>query len=337
MSGAGTAVTSSPRIHVVAAVLRDARGRVLLTRRTAGRDLAGLWEFPGGKVEVGEAPIDALRRELDEELGLAFARAEPLIAVPHAYPTKRILLDVYLVDGQRGRARGLEAQALAWAPLAKLPDYPMPPADRPVLAALLQCDRYLVTPDIEGEDDAFLGALAGALADGVRRVQLRLRSVDAARSESLSRHAAALSANAGAELLLNSGNPLASELARELGVGLHLTASDLHKTQQRPEAALLAASCHDAAELARAQSLGCDFAVLGPVRATRSHPGAQTLGWDAFAQLRECAALPIYGIGGLGPDDLGTARRHGAQGVAAIRGLWPGIAERTPRGRAGRL
>jgi 8-oxo-dGTP diphosphatase len=76
-------------VHVVAAVLRDVRGRILLARRTAGRDLAGAWEFPGGKVEPGETPQQALTRELEEELGIRVLASAPLISVPQAYPGKR--------------------------------------------------------------------------------------------------------------------------------------------------------------------------------------------------------------------------------------------------------
>jgi 8-oxo-dGTP diphosphatase len=85
---------------------------------------------------------------------------------------------------------------------------------------------------------------------------------------------------------------------------------------------LLAASCHTVEDLIRAQALGCDFVVLGPVLPTASHPGAPGIGWDAFAALRERVSLPIYAIGGLDPGDIGIARRHGGQGIAAIRGLW---------------
>ena len=114
-------------------------------------------------------------------------------------------------------------------------------------------------------------------------------------------------------------------LARELGVGVHLGSEQLQQLQQRPlpESVLVGASCHDLAQLQAAQRLGCDFAVLGPVQATASHPGATPLGWAAFEQLREQVSLPIYAIGGLAAADIDTARRHGAQGVAAIRALWP--------------
>ncbi len=125
------------QVHVVAGVLRDARGRVLLARRTEGRDLAGLWEFPGGKVEPGESPEDALVRELREELGVETEVGAPVACVPLESPGRRLLLDVREVAFS-GLPRGLEGQALAWVPLRKLSDYPMPPADLPVVAELLR-------------------------------------------------------------------------------------------------------------------------------------------------------------------------------------------------------
>ena len=105
-----------------------------------------------------------------------------------------------------------------------------------------------------------------------------------------------------------------SETGRKGGVSLQ---------RPLPESVLVGASCHDLAQLQAAQRLGCDFAVLGPVQATASHPATPPLGWAAFEQLREQVSLPIYAIGGLAAADIDTARRHGAQGVAAIRALWP--------------
>lgn len=310
-----------PPIHVVAAVLRDVRGRVLLARRTAGRDLAGAWEFPGGKVEPGETALQALDRELDEELGIRVLAAEPLISVPQAYPGKRIVLDVHAVSAFEGTPRGRERQALAWAPLDKLASYPMPPADRPVVAALTAPDRYLVSPE-SVEPAAFLARLERALASGVRRVQLRVRGLSPGQMTGLARAAAALCRPLGAELLVN-GEP---GLASDLGLGLHLPARALMALSSLPalaEGQRVAASCHDEAELAHAEQLGVHFAVLGPVRATQSHPGAEPLGWERFSLLREGVSLPIYAIGGMAPADVAAVRRHGGQGVAGIRGLWP--------------
>lgn len=306
----------------MAAAITDARGRVLLARRTEGRDLAGLWEFPGGKREPGESPEQALVRELQEELGIEVEVGAPLIAVAQQYPHKRLRLDVRHVTRWRGIPRGHEGQALAWVPPAKLPGYAMPPADRPVVAALLQPDRYLVTPmpASPADDAAWLDALQRALATGLRRVQVRLPGMDPAHRRTLVAAAADHCVLAGAELLVNGD----ATLARDLGLGLHLPAAQLRSLTAPPVPAhaSLAASCHDIEELRLAEALGCDFAIVGPVNTTPTHPGAAGIGWPAFEALREHASLPIYAIGGLGPDDIPVARQHGAQGIAAIRGLW---------------
>jgi len=114
-------------------------------------------------------------------------------------------------------------------------------------------------------------------------------------------------------------------LAQEFHIGVHLRAAQLRELPRRPlpDSLPVAASCHDAEELLRAEALGCDFAVLGPVRATPTHPGANGLGWDVFAALREQVSLPMYAIGGMADDDIIVARAQGGQGIAAIRALWP--------------
>jgi len=320
------AVTSSPadavlrHVEVVAGVIRDARGRVLLARRTEGRDLAGLWEFPGGKHEPGESAEAALARELHEELGIDVDIGAALINVPQRYPDKRLRLDVRSIAAWRGHARGLEGQALVWVPPQKLASYAMPPADRPVVAALLQPAHYLVTLPPDGDDACWLAQLEQALANGVRRVQLRAPGLDAGRWHGLVARAAQLCRQVGAEALVNGDVALASEF----GLGLHLPARLLHELPERPipPGQALAASCHSVDDLLAAQALGCDFAVLGTLKPTPSHPGIDGIGWDGFAAMRERVSLPIYAIGGLGPADVDEARAHGAQGIAAIRGLW---------------
>ena len=307
-------------IHVVAGVIEDARGRILLARRTEGRDLAGLWEFPGGKVDPGETAEQALVRELREELGIEATVGEALIRVPQQYPHKRLMLDVRRIAAWEGALKGLDGQALAWAPPHTLRSYPMPGADRPVVAALRDTDRYLVTPEPGADDALWLAGLESALASGIRRVQLRARDCAPARWHALVEAAVGRCRAAGAEVLINGDH----DLARAFDAGLHLRASQLHVFDTRPLPPELPvfASCHDADELARAEALGCDAAVLGPVLPTASHPGMPGIGWDIFARLREGVSLPIYAIGGLQADDICTARLHGGQGVAAIRGLW---------------
>lgn len=312
-----------PPIEVLAGVIADPRGRILLARRTEGRDLAGLWEFPGGKREPDETAEETLVRELREELGIEATIGAPLIAIPHRYPHKRLRLDVRHIDAWTGTPKGLDGQALAWVPPHKLGSYAMPAADRPVVAALLQPDRYLVTPAPEGDGTAWLSGLQRAVSHAdVRRVHLRGPGpgIDAGQWRKLVREAAAICRTCDAEVLV--GGDIA--LARELRLGVHLKAAQLAGLSSRPLPAPLpvAASCHDAAELRHAERLRCDFAVLGPVQATPTHPDATPFGWEGFAALREHCTIPLYAIGGLGADDIGTARAHGAQGIAAIRALW---------------
>ncbi len=303
-------------VHVVAAVIRDMRGRILLTRRTEGRDLAGRWEFPGGKVEAGESPLQALDRELHEELGIRLLDAEPLIAVPARYPNKDIVLDVYTAHRIEGNIKAMERQALAWSPLEKLLTYPMPPADRPVVAALQLPDRYMVTSEPGNDDDTFIYMIEQALGAGVRMIQLRSRQAGVERLRRLITRLLPLCAVNKAQLLINSH----IEIANEFRIGLQLRADQLAVLTQRPVSSqqLLGASCHHLPDLQKAQSLGADFAVLGPLAATSSHPDAEPLGWARFAQWRAEVSLPIYAIGGMHPNLIDTARRHGSQGIAAI-------------------
>ena len=308
-------------VEVLAGVIRDKTGRILLARRTEGRDLAGLWEFPGGKREAGETPEGALARELREELGITIDCGPPLIAVPQRYPHKRLRLDVRDIARWTGTVRGHEGQALAWVPPHALPSYAMPPADVPVVAALLQPDRYLVTPGPAASDTAWLASLERALEGGVRRVQLRAPDCPPSRWKRLVTEAVDACRRHAAEVLINGD----LALAEDLGVGVHLRSAQLSQFGARPfedKTRRIAASCHTLDDLRRAEAIRCDFVVLGPVAETATHPGAVPLGWDGFAALREETALPMYAIGGMTPEDIPVARAHGAQGIAAIRGLW---------------
>ncbi len=127
------------RLVLVAAVaLIDRDGRVLLTRRPEGKQMAGLWEFPGGKIEPGETPEAALIRELHEELGIdTWASClAPLTFASHSYEDFHLLMPLFACRKWEGIARGKEGQALKWVPVNRLRDYPMPPADLPLIPIL---------------------------------------------------------------------------------------------------------------------------------------------------------------------------------------------------------
>jgi 8-oxo-dGTP diphosphatase len=122
-------------------------------------------------------------------------------------------------------------------------------------------------------------------------------------------------------LLLNAEVALVAELGAE---GVHLTSARLRGLSARPlgDEYLVGASCHTRQEVRHAGALGLDFIVVSPVQQTASHPDACLLGFDGLQQLTEQASLPVYALGGMQLADLGTAFRHGAQGIAAINGLW---------------
>ena len=130
--------SSLPMVLVVAVALIDVDGRVLIAQRPQGKQLAGLWEFPGGKVEPGERPEAALIRELREELGIEVNEAclAPFVFASHAYDSFHLLMPLYLCRRWSGTVVAREHDALAWVKPNRLSDYPMPPADAPLVAWL---------------------------------------------------------------------------------------------------------------------------------------------------------------------------------------------------------
>jgi 8-oxo-dGTP diphosphatase len=131
-------VTDKPVVLVVAAALVDVDGRVLICQRPEGKQLAGLWEFPGGKIEPGESPEACLIRELKEELGIQVNAAclAPFVFASHGYDSFHLLMPLYLLRRWEGEVEALEHSALKWVRPDRLHEYPMPPADLPLVAYL---------------------------------------------------------------------------------------------------------------------------------------------------------------------------------------------------------
>jgi 8-oxo-dGTP diphosphatase len=315
----------------------DDSGRVLVTQRPAGKSMAGAWEFPGGKLKVGESRFAGLARELDEELGIQVEAARPLIRYRHTYPELEVDLDAWCVTRWHGRIHGREEQALAWHEPERLLDVGLLPADTVVVDALRLPPTILVTPPSSADNERdFLDTLE-ALAPSVVLICLRRPDLDAGALLELAAGAACRLEDSGARLLLH-GDP--AELApmlldpplalrARLGdaiAGLHIPARFIANLPGRPvpRSMWFGVSCHDADELRAAKAVDADYAFLGNVLPTATHRGKRPLGWEAFSHLVADLPLPVYAIGGLGPEDLETAWAAGAQGIAAIRGLWPG-------------
>ncbi len=312
----------SDGVHVAVAVIRDGQGRVLIARRAPHAHQGGRWEFPGGKVEPDEDIHAALRRELREELGIVPRRMFPLLRIAHRYPEKKVLLDVWDILAFDGEPTGREGQPLRWVAPAALEEYRFPDANNPIVRAVRLPHQYLISPQpVPGAERDFLRQLQHRLLAGIRLVQLRAHDLDDDEYTRLAEQCRELCQRHGALLQLNRDPGLAAQL----GTGLHLTSRRLNSVSTRPALAsgqLLSASCHDALELDRAEALQVDFCVLGPVERTASHPGAEPLGFPAFAELIRNRPVPVFALGGMRATHLDIARYHRAQGIAAISALW---------------
>lgn len=270
-------------------------------------------------MEAGETPRDALVRELREELEIETLKCFPWIVREHVYEHAHVRLHFFRVTEWHGELRDRVHSALEWQRPGGETVSPMLPANAPVLSALALPDTYGVTHAHEIGVDTQLAALERALADGLRLVQLRESCMPAGQREAFAAAAVALCHRFGARALVNGDAQLAWAVGAD---GLHLTGEQLKGLRRRPGFPLVAASCHDAQGLKRAAECRLDFAVMGSVGPTASHPGRPGLGWATVKRLLENCPLPVYAIGGLGRKDMEAAWTAGAHGIAAIRDAW---------------
>jgi 8-oxo-dGTP diphosphatase len=291
-------------IDVAAAVILRPDGSFLMARRPPGKLYAGYWEFPGGKIEPGEAPAAAIARELHEELGIDIGAACPWITRVFEYPHGTVHLRFFRIFDWRHEPHAREGQDIGWQTLDTLVDGPMLPANAPVLASLALPAEYAVTSAAQIGESAMLAQIERRLKDGLKLIQVR----EPAGTEAFAGQVIRLAHRHGAKVLTKRQQPAAD--------GIHFTARELMELKAKPKGGLVAASCHSREELEHAMRLGLDFAVLGAVK------DKAAIGWEKFAEMVEETTIPVYAIGGLVRADLDEARRAGAHGVAMIRGAW---------------
>ncbi|MEP7327592.1 MAG: Nudix family hydrolase [Betaproteobacteria bacterium] len=310
---------NAPQVRVAAAVLLQPDGRVLLAQRPPGKAYAGYWEFPGGKLETGETPHAALVRELREELGIIVRRAAPWLVQEFVYPHAHVQLHFFRVFEWDGELFGHDGQAFAWQTPGAWNVAPLLPANTRILSALALPPVYAITNAAQIGEEALVARARAAFATGLRLLQVRDKEWPLARRLALASRLVPLADVVGARIMFNGS---ASEAHAAGCAGVHLSAAALMQATVRPPDLLVAASCHTASELAYAGLLDLDFAVLGPVAPTLSHPDAAGLGWQPFAAMAVDTHLPVYALGGLARGDAPVAIAHGAQGVAIMRSAW---------------
>jgi 8-oxo-dGTP diphosphatase len=306
-------------VDVAVAVFIRPDGATLLARRPAGKVYAGYWEFPGGKAEPGEPMLAALRREIREELGVEVERALPWITRVFTYPHATVRLHFHRVFAWRGEPAALEHDALSWQQPGAVSLQPLLPANGPVLRGLMLPPEYAITQADATGIELCLRRLDARLRGGLKLVQIREKTMARPVFADFAKRAIAMARPHRARVLINADIALARALGAD---GVHLTSEQLRTLTDRPELPWCGASCHSREELRLAERLGADFAVLGPVRQTPTHPDATPVGWAGFQASSENAALPVYALGGLTATDLQQALSCGAHGIAMVRGAW---------------
>ncbi|XZG69573.1 Nudix family hydrolase [Chitinibacteraceae bacterium HSL-7] len=308
-------------VHVAAGILTRPDGQFLLASRPTGKVYAGFWEFPGGKLEAGETAHDALIRELHEEMGIRVTEATPWVVQTFTYPHATVRLHFFLVTAWEEAPIAREGQQFAWQRSGSLTASPILPANGPILRGLAQAPTLTLSNVAGLGQNEWLERLDRALENGLQRVLLREPQLSKADYATLARQVISRSAAHGCDVILHSH----ADLVHELGApGLHLPARSAAQQVRRPDGLRwFGVSTHNLAELQTAQQLGVDYALLGHVQATASHPGESPLGWDGLATLvAEGWPFPVYALGGMMPADVPTARLNGAHGVAMLSAAW---------------
>lgn len=324
--------------EVAVAIFQQADGSFLLSSRPEGKPYPGYWEFPGGKIEAGESVRAALVRELVEELNVTITEASPWFSFIMRYTHATVRLNCWRVHSWFGEMRGMEGQEFAWQTLAALRTNTMTvaptlPGCVPIFAALKLPMTYLITNAGETGAENYLEKLRAAFGVNASNtapilgfqamgkpqlIQVREKTMAPDALKNFAQAVVTLAHTHGAKVLINSDAALATAVNAD---GIHLTAAQLSTLSTRPDVTLVGASTHTREELLRAAELKCDFAVLGSVKATKSHPNARPLGWQAFSTLVAATPIPCFAIGGLTYADARDAVAHGAHGVAMMRGF----------------
>jgi 8-oxo-dGTP diphosphatase len=312
-------------VQVAVAILIRPNGEYLLASRPDGKGWAGWWEFPGGKIEAGESPEQALIRESQEELGITPTQIQPWIKRRYDYPAthdaeaKTVLLHFFFVSDWQGDLQAREGQHLAWQHPHKLNVSPVLPANAPIMQALNLPSIYAISNLAEMGKDQFLQALRTKLDHGLQLLQVREPQLATDELTQLSEQVLNLCQPFDCRCLLNGAPAQAKELGYQ---GVHLNSTRLMAMPHKPENLLVGASCHDTTQLQHAQALQLDFALLSPVLLTKSHPETAGLGWEKFADMLSGLEIPIYGLGGMRPEHLTKAQASGARGIAMQRAFW---------------
>ena len=313
------------RIQVAVGVIQKG-DKVLVGQRLVKDDYFQKWEFPGGKIEEGEQPILALKRELYEELTIEVHSAHPLIYIEHDYPDRKVNLHVFWVDDFEGDPTGAEGQALQWIKPIDCQKIDFLQANEPIVNAvslplrtlITDIDQYGLNHTLNVIETIVEKANDQPIRDG--RFAIQVREPNATKLE-IDKYHELLRKVSGSNLIFLNGDP---DIAKQIGfdgVQLNSHRAKRYDTRNQLPDFWVGVSCHDSNQLMHAEQIA-DFALLSPICSTRSHPETKGIGWKAFRELVNKAKIPCYALGGMRYEDIRLSCENGGQGIAAISAIW---------------
>jgi len=313
--------TKKECIHVVVGVIRNNHNEILVSRRKPNTHLENFLEIPGGKVEQGELPFEALKRELNEELAIQVTKASQLIQIPYQYTKFKLLLDVFVVDEYTGTIESNEGQEVLWKSIDILDDAEFPEANFGILRAIKLPELYPITPSYSADENYFDHFENIVNKNDIKIIQLRSHELDQEEFRLLAKRCAEKCKKHSVKLILNRELKSIKDLEF---TGIHLTSKKLQALNKRPLGSeyIIGASCHNTAEVEKANMLKLDYIFIGPVEQKSNSQTSDVLSWDGFAELSSKSIMPAYALGGMQPNDIPACVQSGGQGIAAIRSFW---------------
>ncbi len=298
---------SKPTIHVAIAILFH-QNQVLVGWREAKQHQGNKYEFPGGKVEQGEQPVEACRREVQEEVGIDLEHWHAFDFISHEYEDVIVNLHVFHASVSASQLSGIR-KPWSWYAREQLSSLNFPKANQSMLQKLQWPQRIKIAEDLatlqQLDPDQMLYWRVEITPERVMQLQQ-------------------LPIELLSKLIINQELwSQLNELQQQTIRTLHLKQSQLVALQagQLLRGYRYIAACHDLATLQQAEQIGCEAALLSPVLATPTHPGTETLGWEQFQQLATQVQIPVFALGGLKTEDLSYAQGRHAYGIAGISNI----------------
>lgn len=313
---------SKPSVHVAIALLLF-RGKVLVGWRNADQHQGNKYEFPGGKIEAGETPVEACRREIFEEVGIGIQQWHAFDVIHHEYDDVEVFLHLFHATVNEQYLADIQ-KPWTWYSRDQLLGLNFPKANHSIIQRLFWNHHIKISED--------LSELCRNKQSVVNANTLNESNLNEASAQPLFYYRTELLTSAVEQVQQLNLHDLSRliinvDIWTQLPESLQKAVGAVHYKQQQmmdlqigqlPLGMRCIAACHDLVSLQRAHSLGFDAVILSPVLPTTTHPDAHTLGWEQFAQYAKSSDLPVFALGGLSPTDLRIAQQYGAYGIAGI-------------------